>query len=75
MAKNYERYASLIREVSVKKNDERAAKCGYDLLMGLAKGDVDDRAVAWYDWLQDSDGPSGTTQEQRDGAWVPAIPV
>ena len=75
MAKNYVGYASLVREVAQKQGDERGAKCGYDLLMGLAKGDVDDRAEVWQDWLDNPDGPAGHTQANRDGVWVPAIPL
>jgi len=66
-------FAQLTREVAEKKNDERAAKCGYDLLMGLARGDADERAKAWKDWLEDDSG-SETTCE-RDGVWVPAVPL
>ena len=75
MIKNYAGYAMLIREVAQKQDDERASKCGYDLLIGLASGDVDDRVRAWRAWLDAPDSPAGHVQEQRDGVWVPAIPM
>lgn len=65
-------YARLIREVTKSRGDERAAKCGYDLMCGLEEGNADDRARAWKYYLkQPADGPQ--TDGLRNGVWVPAI--
>jgi len=66
------KYAALIRQVSENKTSERAEKCGYDLFMGLAAGDAEDRYNAWLRYLNEpEDGPH--TDAERDGAWVPAM--
>ena len=64
-------FAALVRQISEEKGDERASKCGYDLLMGLAKGDATYRFRAWKEWLVSNFADETTTE--RDGAWVPAI--
>ena len=72
----FAKYAFLVRRVARKVNDERASKCGYDIMMGLSKGDVEDRVEAWEDFLKDyPNGIGCSTQAERDGAWVPAIPL
>jgi hypothetical protein len=71
--KKWEKYAELIKKVSQEKTPERAEKCGYDLFMGLSKGDAEDRYDAWKRFLEESDGPH--TDAERDGVWVPAIEV
>jgi hypothetical protein len=48
-----EKYADIVRRVSQEVNDERAAKCGYDLLKGLERGDAKKRAQAWKRYLQE----------------------
>ena len=79
MENKFKKYADLIRRISEEKeDDERASKCGYDIMMGLTS-DIETyndeaRAKAWEDWLeQDPDEPCD--DEERDGVWVPAIPM
>lgn len=71
----YENYALLVRKVSNAAGHERAEKCGYDLLMGLAKGDHKDRAGAWEIYLHEVRHDQGHTDELRDGCWIPAVPI
>jgi hypothetical protein len=61
------KYANLIKRISQERTAERAEKCGYDLFMGLSQGDAEKRYEAWIDYLN--------TDTQRDGVWVPAIPL
>lgn len=68
-------YAKLIRKIAQEISDERAAKCGYDLMLGLAAGNSEDRAKAWETYLVDLKNNNSTCDEERDGVWVPAIPV
>lgn len=70
-----EKYADIVRRVSQEVNDERAAKCGYDLLKGLERGDAKKRAQAWKRYLQECKDGEGHTDTERDGVWVPAIPI
>ena len=68
-------FANLVKTVAQNAGDERGAKCGYDLLMGLEQGDVEDRARAWIGWLRDKNRGDATTETERNGVWVPAIPL
>lgn len=68
-------YADLIKKVAQEVNDERASKCGYDLMMGLQKGNHKDRAKAWERYLVEVKNNEGHCDEERDGVWVPAIPL
>ena len=73
--KKFKLYANLIKKVAVEKNDERASKCGYDILMGLAGedgGKVKDRVKAWERFLTEK---TMHNEEERNGVWVPAIPL
>lgn len=72
MLKNCLKYTKLIARVAREKGDERSSKCGYDLMMGLVKGDSEDRYDAWIRYLGEKDDH---TDEERDGIWVPAIPL
>lgn len=63
-------YAELIKEVFLEKADKKAAKCGYDLMCGIDEGNADERAKAWRDSLNGNDN-----NEERNGIWVPAIPL
>ena len=68
-------YADLVKAVALKCGEERGSKCGYDLLKGLAQGDVELRAQAWRDFLQDyPNGVGASAETERDGVWVPVIP-
>lgn len=66
------KYATLVREVATQKGDERASKCGYDLFCGLATGNAEKRYDAWIRFLKEKDDH---TDSNRDGVWVPAIPL
>lgn len=66
----YPKYAELIKRVAREKGDERSSKCGYDLFMGIVKGDSKKRYDAWIDYLKEVDSH---TDEERDGVWVPAM--
>jgi hypothetical protein len=68
-------YARLIRSVAQHCTEERGCKCGHDLIMGLVKGDHLDRALAWERYLKEVKNNTGHTETNRDGAWVPAIPL
>lgn len=66
-------YAEIVRRVAQEVGDERASKCGYDLLMGLSEGNAKDRAKAWERYLEEHKTGDGHTDTERDGVWVPAI--
>ena len=70
------KYAAVIRQVAHEHGDERSSKCGYDLMMGLVNGNAEDRFRAWKGWLENGGaGARTSTTEQRDGCWVPAVPL
>lgn len=79
-------FAALLSQIAQNVSDERAAKFGYDILNGIAEGNVIDRYEAWVDWWK----PRQKHLEQhgnltnfvidecdaeRNGVWVPAIPM
>ncbi len=66
------KYAEMVRKVSETMSPQRAEKCGYDLLMGLAKNDAEDRYKAWQRYMDEPED-GGHVDEERDGCWVPAI--
>jgi hypothetical protein len=74
-ADTFSSYASLIRSVAQQCSEERGCKCGHDLMMGLVKGDHHARALAWEGYLTEVKNNEGHTDAERDGAWVPAIPL
>lgn len=63
-----------IIHISQSENDERAAKFAYDIMCGLLEGNEVDRFNAWADWLNRED-KNESVDEERNGVWVPAIPV
>ena len=65
-------YAQFIKRVAQEKGDERASKCGYDLMMGFARGDVAKRVGAWERYLKETEA-QGHVDSERDGVWAPAI--
>ena len=74
MRTKYIEYANLIKDTAFKYGDERASKCGYDLMIGLHKGNDAQRAEAWARYFnEDKDGSH--TDEEREGCWCPAIPL
>jgi hypothetical protein len=68
-------YAELIYKISHLVGDERSAKCGYDLFMGLADGTHKKRAKAWNRYIDECLNDSDHVDTERDGVWVPAIPT
>ena len=66
---SYIKYAELIKTVALKKGEERGCKCGFDLMMGIHKGDLKKRVEAWEGYLESE----AWAEEDRDGIWVPAI--
>lgn len=68
-------YAELIKNVALELGDERASKCGYDLMMGLSLGTDEKRAKAWRDYIVERKNENESNEELRDGVWVPAIPL
>ena len=74
MRTKYRVYATLIKNIAQKYGDERASKCGYDLMLGLEYGNIDDREVAWERYLAE-EKDSSHTDEERNGVWVPSIPL
>lgn len=71
----YKSYAALIKEVATTVSEERASKCGYDLMMGLSLGTDEKRAKAWRDYIVERKNEKELNEELRDGVWVPAIPL
>jgi len=74
-AKKFNECAALIREVAQTVNDERASKCGYDLMLALKTDSVDDYMVAWRRYIKEHKSNEPHNDEQRNGVWVPAIPL
>lgn len=64
--------ANQLQLIATTISDERASKFGYDMLHGLIEGDADERYDAWIDWMEDPDMGCDT---ERNGVWVPAIPL
>ena len=63
--KDYKKCAELVRDIALEFGDERASKCGYDLLNGMANGSFKKRFNAWVDYLKE--GKNGShTDEQID---------
>lgn len=69
------KYAELVAFIAAYTGEERASKCGYDLLRGIEKGNAEDRYQAWICYIKEIKNKEGHTDTERDGVWVPAIPV
>ena len=67
------RYAEMVRIVVQKCGADAGARCGYDLLMGLHKDNVNQRYLAWTRHVDEEARKMPHTDTQRDGVWVPAI--
>ena len=63
--------ANLMANIATQRSEERAAKCGYDIMHGLLEGNYQERYDVWVDWFKGDD----ETTEERNGVWVPAIPL
>jgi len=61
--------ATLIKRVGIEKCDERAAKCGRDIMLGLADGTHCKRYNAWMSWINNK----SLDMDCRDGMIVPKI--
>lgn len=71
-----EKSANLIGHISLYINDERASKMGYDMIMGLISDNAEDRLEAWENYVKQIEtGNNNFCDTQRDGCWVPAIPI
>lgn len=68
-----EQYADMVRRVAQEIGDERASKCGYDLLMGLVEGNARGRLKSWEIYLKEHERNDGHTETERNGVWVPAL--
>jgi hypothetical protein len=74
--KKYAKCAELVKQVAMIAGNERSSKCGYDLFMGLEKGDIDKRLKVWTIYIEDKKaGKTDFIDVERDGVWVPAIPL
>lgn len=69
------KYAELVKTTSQLFGYERGAICGFDLLMGLTDTvkTIDKRYEAWMRYINECRQNLDHSDEQRDGAWVPAI--
>lgn len=66
--------ASIVKHLaSVLHDDARAAKAGYDLLMGVQTSTAHLRYKAWVRYIKEEENKEHHTDELRDGVWVPAI--
>ncbi len=65
----------LVRQISLEISDERASKCAYDCLMQWDSGYLDETILAWQGYIQEVKSKSGHCETQRNGVWVPAIPL
>jgi hypothetical protein len=69
----YLKCAGLVKKVSQDISEERGSKCGYDLLCGMAEGDVKGRYEAWVRYIKEIENKESHTDAERNGVWVPAI--
>ena len=54
---------------------ERATICARDCLLQWNLGLLDETIKAWRRYLEELNEGMGHTDENRHGAWVPAIPL
>ena len=67
---------SLAQEIAINVSDERSAKFGYDIMNGIIQGNHVDRLNAWIEWYNNyMQGNRDSVDEERNGVWVPAIPI
>ena len=67
--------ADLIKRVALEVNDERASKCAYDCLLQWEQGHLSETMKVWEKFILDHKNNLPQTQTQRNGVWVPAIPL
>lgn len=67
--------AELIKEVDINCGSERAAKCAYDCLYQWEAGQLKETMDVWKSYIIEHKNKSGHTETERNGIWVPAIPL
>ena len=67
--------ADLIKQVAQEISMERGAVCAVDCLLQWRDGRLDETMTAWRRYMQERRNGEGHTDECRNGAWVPAIPL
>lgn len=68
------KYSDLVKRVALKAGDERASKCGFDLLNSIDdRKMLDKKLSAWERYLLEFETGVGQIDTERDGVWVPAI--
>jgi len=67
--------ATLIKKVAQELGDERASKCAYDCLLQENNGQLKETVAAWEGYIVDKKTNNGVTETERNGVWVPAIPL
>lgn len=71
----YVMMADLIQRVEKQAGNERASKCGYDLMHAINDGTTGDIRKVWERFLAEKSRGEGHTDTERHGVWVPAIPL
>jgi len=70
-----EQIADLIRRVSVQSGDKRGGYCGFDLMLQWRAGKLKETMAVWEKDLISRAAGQPEPQTDRNGIWVPAIPV
>ena len=65
--------AELVERLSKKYGNKKGAICGRDILLGMAMENHCKRYNSWIRWEKEMDKGFTIDEENRDGAWVPAI--
>jgi len=69
-----EELANLIKQVSQEISMERGAVCAVDCLLQWRDGKLEETILAWRKYVQERRNGEPHTDENRHGAWCPAIP-
>lgn len=67
--------AILVKRVSLELNFERGAVCAHDCLMQWDDGRLEETMKAWERYLDEVKNDQPHSDTNRNGAWVPAIPL
>lgn len=73
MKSEYVLMAVLIKRVALQAGDERASKCGYDLMHAINDGTSGDIRKAWERFLEEEIRGEVHIDTERHGAWVPSV--
>jgi hypothetical protein len=65
----------LLGDIRLNFNSERASFMGQDIINGIIEGNVGDRLEVWENWYKNAKSNTSVTEEERNGIWVPAIPL